>query len=69
MESASAAVEATGYVYWITVDPHVRPIPKHFEFANQSAPVVFRRLLRKGALQQEPWSGPQGVLLYRFVRR
>jgi len=39
------------------------------EFGNRTAPIVFRQLQRKGILQPEPWNGPPGVLLYRFVRR
>ncbi len=67
VERARAAVAASDYVYWITFDPRVRPVPPHWEFGNRSAPFVFRQLTRKGVLQPEPWSGPPGILIYRFV--
>jgi hypothetical protein len=69
VESAEAEVKARTYRYWIAVDPEVRPIPAYHGFLNQSAPVLFRRLRRRGVLEEDPWNGPRGVLLYRFVTR
>jgi hypothetical protein len=69
LQAARSIVGFKPYVYWITVDPQVRPIPAQWEFANRTAPIVFRQLHRRGILQPEPWDGPPGVLLYRFVKR
>jgi hypothetical protein len=69
LEKARQEVAFKPYVYWITLDPQVRPIPPLWEFGNRTAPIVFRQLHRKGILQPEPWSGPPGVLLYRFVKQ
>lgn len=60
---------ARDFVYWVAVDPAVRPVPPEFAFLNQTSPIVFRQLRRRGILQPEPWNGPQGVLLFRFVKR
>jgi hypothetical protein len=67
--SAEAAVRERPYVYWIAVDPDVRPVAAYHAFLNESGPVLFRRLRRRGALQPEPWDGPPGIRLFRFVKR
>lgn len=69
LEAAEAEVKARPYLYWVTVDPQIHPVPAYQEFLNQSAPVLFRRLRRRGVLEPEPWDGPRGVLLFRFVTR
>jgi hypothetical protein len=68
VEDAEAHLAAIAYDHWIAVDPRVRPVPGYHEFLNRTSPVVFLRLQRRGLLVEEPWDGPPGVLLYRFVR-
>lgn len=69
LEATRWELEAREYTYWIAVDPKIHPVPAYNEFLNRSAPVVFRRLRRRGVLEPEPWDGLKGVLLYRFVKR
>ena len=68
VESVEAALTAGAHEYWIAADPHVYPVPGYHAFLNESAPVVFRRLRGRGMLAEEPWDGPPGIGLYRFVR-
>ena len=67
--AAEAEVKARRYVYWITADPDLRPVLAPHVPLNQTAPVIFRRLRRRGALAEEPWDGPPGIRLFRFVSR
>ena len=62
-------LEYLDVVYWIALDPDVYPIPPGYAFLNASAPLLFRRLRERGALQPEAWAGPPGILLYRRVKR
>jgi hypothetical protein len=69
IEGAHALASGRPFVYWIAVDPDIRPVPPEVAFLNRTAPVVLRQLRRRGVLQPEPWNGPPGVLLFRFVSR
>jgi hypothetical protein len=69
VDDALALASTRPFVYWIAVDPEVRPVPPHLAAINQSAPIVLRRLRRRHLLEPEPWHGPPGVLLFRFVSR
>ena len=59
-------VRRDAFTYWIATDGVARPILSHERFLNESAPVLWRRLRRRGRLEPEPWTGPPGLLLFRF---
>jgi hypothetical protein len=67
VEAAESEVKARHYLYWITVDPEIHPVPAYHAFLNQSAPVLLGRLRRRGLLEREAWDGPEGILLFRFA--
>ena len=66
---ATYSFESKPFVFIVQGEHYDRGFQMDTAFLNQSAPVLFRRLRRRGVLEPEPWDGPRGVLLYRFVKR